>query len=206
MSAVVLASGSAVVLASGSAARARMLRDAGVEVVLHPVALDEEEVRQACKAEGMDAAATAETLAWMKADRAARHHPGALVIGADQMLDLNGEWLEKPTSETGLRDQLQKLRGKRHELLSGVVAVRDGERLWHAVERARLLVRPFSDDFLEWYVAAAGQGVLQSVGGYHLESLGSQLFSRVEGDYFTVLGLPLLPLLSFLRENGVLRI
>jgi septum formation protein len=197
---------SAVVLASGSAARAKMLRDAGVEVVLHPVALDEEEVRQACKAEAMDAAATAETLAWMKADRAARHHPGALVIGADQMLDLNGEWLEKPTSEAGLRDQLQKLRGKRHELLSGVVAVRDGERLWHAVERARLLVRPFSDDFLEWYVAAAGQGVLQSVGGYHLESLGSQLFSRVEGDYFTVLGLPLLPLLSFLRENGVLRI
>ena len=205
-STVVLASGSTVILASGSAARAKMLQDAGVDVTLHPVALDEEEVRLSCKAEGMDAAATAETLAWMKADRAARRYPGALVIGADQMLDLDGEWLEKPATPEGLRTQLLKLRGKRHELLSGVVVVRDGERLWHGVERARLLVRPFSDDFLEWYVAAAGQGVLQSVGGYHLESLGSQLFSRVEGDYFTILGLPLLPLLSFLRENGVLRI
>ena len=195
-----------VVLAAVSAGRAKLLRDAGVEVALHPVAIDEEEVRLACRGEGTDAAATAETLAWMKAERASRRYPGALVIGADQMLDLNGEWLEKPGTAEGLRDQLLRLRGKRHELLSGVVAVRDGERLWHAVERARLLMRPFSDGFLDWYLSAAGEDVLQSVGGYHLESLGSQLFSRVEGDYFTVLGLPLLPLLSFLRENGVLRI
>lgn len=192
-----------VVLASGSAARAKMLRDAGVAVESLPVALDEEAVRDACKAEDMDAAATAETLAWMKAERAARKFPGALVIGADQMLDLDGEWLEKPATLAGLRAQLVKLRGRRHTLISGAVVVRDGERLWHAVERAQLTVRPFSEGFLDWYVGAAGEGVLSAVGGYHLESIGSQLFSRVEGDYFTVLGLPLLPLLGFLREHGV---
>lgn len=193
----------AVVLASGSAARAKMLRDAGVVVQAQPVALDEEAVRESCQAEGMDAAAAAVTLAWMKAERASRKFPGALVIGADQMLDLNGEWLEKPATREGLRVQLLKLRGRRHELISAVVAVKDGERLWHTVERARLSVRPFSDAFLEWYLDTAGEGVLSAVGGYHLESIGSQLFSRVEGDYFTVLGLPLLPLLGFLREHGV---
>lgn len=192
-----------VVLASGSAARAKMLRDAGVTVRTQPVALDEEAVRQSCQAEGMDAAATAVTLAWMKAERASRKYPGDLVIGADQMLDLDGEWLEKPATAAGLRAQLLKLRGRRHELISAVVAVKDGERLWHTVERARLTVRPFSDAFLEWYLDAAGEAVLSAVGGYHLESVGAQLFSRVEGDYFTVLGLPLLPLLGFLREHGV---
>lgn len=192
-----------VVLASGSAARAKMLRDAGVTVRTQPVALDEEAVRQSCQAEGMDAAATAVTLAWMKAERASRKYPGDLVIGADQMLDLDGEWLEKPATAAGLRAQLLKLRGRRHELISAVVAVKDGERLWHTVERARLTVRPFSDAFLEWYLDAAGEAVLSAVGGYHLESIGAQLFSRVEGDYFTVLGLPLLPLLGFLREHGV---
>lgn len=192
-----------VVLASGSAARAKMLRDAGVTVQTQPVSLDEEAVRHSCHAEGMDVAAAAVTLAWMKAERASRKFPGDLVIGADQMLDLNGEWLEKPATRDGLRAQLLKLRGRRHELISAVVAVKDGERLWHTVERARLTVRPFSDAFLEWYLAAAGEGVLSAVGGYHLESIGSQLFSRVEGDYFTVLGLPLLPLLGFLREHGV---
>lgn len=193
----------AVVLASGSAARAKMLRDAGVVVQAQPVALDEEAVRESCQAEGMDAAAAAVTLAWMKAERASRKFPGALVIGADQMLDLNGEWLEKPATREGLRAQLLKLRGRRHELISAVVAVKDGERLWHTVERARLTVRPFSDAFLTWYLETAGEAVLSAVGGYHLESVGSQLFSRVEGDYFTVLGLPLLPLLGFLREHGV---
>lgn len=192
-----------VVLASGSAARAKMLRDAGVTVRTQPVALDEEAVRQSCQAEGMDVAAAAVTLAWMKAERASRKYPGDLVIGADQMLDLDGEWLEKPATAAGLRAQLLKLRGRRHELISAVVAVRDGERLWHTVERARLTVRPFSDAFLEWYLDAAGEAVLSAVGGYHLESIGAQLFSRVEGDYFTVLGLPLLPLLGFLREHGV---
>ena len=192
-----------VVLASGSAARARMLRDAGVAVDIQPVAVDEDAVRESCHDEGMDAAATAVNMEWMKAERDSRKYPGGLVIGADQMLDLDGEWLEKPATVEGLRAQLLKLRGRRHELISAVVAVRDGERLWHAVERARLTVRPFSDAFLAWYLDAAGEAVLSAVGGYHLESVGAQLFSRVEGDYFTVLGLPLLPLLGFLREHGV---
>lgn len=193
-----------IVLASGSAARAKMLRDAGAAVDLRPVVIDEEEVRLSCKAEGMDAAATAETLAWLKADRASRREPGALAIGADQMLDVEGDWLEKPLTRDGLRAQLIRLRGRRHELISAVVAVRDGERMWHSVERARLLMRPFSDDFLDWYVAAVDDGVLQSVGGYHLEGLGAQLFSRIDGDYFTILGLPMLPLLGFLREHDAL--
>lgn len=191
------------VLASGSAARGRLLRDAGLAFVAQPVALDEEEVRAACRVDGMDSAATAETLAWMKAERASRKHPGALVVGADQMLDLGGDWLEKPLTRDGLRRQLLALRGRSHTLLSALVVVRDGERLWHTVERAQMTMRRFSDDFLDSYVAGVGDDVLQSVGGYHLEGWGAQLFSRVEGDYFTVLGLPLLSLLGFLREHGV---
>lgn len=197
-------SGPAVVLASGSKTRAEMLQRAGVRVTLAPAAVDEEEIKLAARAEGIGVDEVAETLAELKAQRVTRKHPGALVVGADQMLECDGRWFDKPAGRDAAREQLKDLRGKTHRLVSCAVVVRDGERLWHQVDRARLAMRPFSDAFLESYLDQAGDGVLHSVGAYQLEGLGAQLFQRVDGDFFTILGLPLLPLLGFLRVHGVI--
>ncbi|ALJ34001.1 Maf-like protein [Azospirillum brasilense] len=193
-----------VVLASGSRTRAEMLERAGVRVTLAPAAVDEEEIKLAARAEGAPVEDVAEALAELKAQRVTRKHPGALVIGADQMLECEGRWFDKPADRDAARTQLQDLRGKTHRLVSCAVVIRDGERLWHHVDRARLTMRPFSDAFLESYLNAAGDDVMGSVGAYHLEGLGAQLFHRVDGDFFTILGLPLLPLLGFLRVHGVI--
>nr|WP_247883190.1 Maf family protein [Azospirillum brasilense] len=181
-----------------------MLERAGVRITLAPAAVDEEEIKLAARAEGAPVEDVAEALAELKAQRVTRKHPGALVIGADQMLECEGCWFDKPADRDAARAQLQELRGKTHRLVSCAVVIRDGERLWHHVDRARLTMRPFSDAFLESYLNAAGDDVLGSVGAYHLEGLGAQLFHRVDGDFFTILGLPLLPLLGFLRVHGVI--
>ncbi|TWA68575.1 septum formation protein [Azospirillum baldaniorum] len=194
----------AVVLASGSRTRAEMLERAAVRVTLAPAAVDEEEIKLAARAEGAPVEDVAEALAELKAQRVTRKHPGALVIGADQMLECEGRWFDKPADRDAARAQLQDLRGKTHRLVSCAVVIRDGERLWHHVDRAHLTMRPFSDAFLDSYLNAAGDDVLGSVGAYHLEGLGAQLFHRVDGDFFTILGLPLLPLLGFLRVHGVI--
>ncbi|CAO3372094.1 Maf family protein [Azospirillum argentinense] len=193
-----------VVLASGSRTRAEMLERAGVRVALAPAAVDEEEIKLAARAEGAPVEDVAEALAELKAQRVTRKHPGALVIGADQMLECEGRWFDKPADRAAARAQLQDLRGRTHRLVSCAVVIRDGERLWHHVDRARLTMRPFSDAFLDSYLNASGDDVLGSVGAYHLEGLGAQLFHRVDGDFFTILGLPLLPLLGFLRVHGVI--
>lgn len=195
----------AIVLASASAARAAMLRAAGVEVTVVPAAVDEDAVKTALRADGASAADAAETLAEMKARRVASRQPGALVIGADQVLDCGGTWFDKPASLDQARAQLLALRDTPHTLATAAVVMRDGARLWHATDRARLVMRRFSEAFLEDYLASAGTAVLASVGAYQLEGLGVQLFAKVEGDHFTILGLPLLPLLDFLRGQGVLR-
>lgn len=196
--------GDRVVLASASRVRLALLRAAGVELVSEPAAIDEAEVKSSLRAVSAPASAVAESLAELKAQRVSRRRPQALVIGADQMLECAGTWYDKPRDLVEARAQLLALRGRRHDLLGSAVAVRDGVRLWHHNERARLTMRPFSDAFLDGYLAQAGDDALQSVGGYRLEGLGAQLFHRVEGDYFTILGLPLLPLLEFLRAQGVL--
>jgi septum formation protein len=191
-----------VVLASASRARAAMLEAAGLEVTVSPASIDEEEIKAAFRAERQDAAACANALAEAKASRVSRRHPGRLVVGADQMLDCNGVWFDKPADAAHARAHLQALRGRTHVLISAVSVARDGAVLWHETDRASLHMRPFSDEFLDRYLAAAGKDVLRSVGVYQLEGLGAQLFSRVEGDYFTILGLPLLKLLDFLRGHG----
>lgn len=193
-----------VVLASASRTRAVMLEQAGVPVICHPAAVDEDEVKRSFRAEGFPVEAAAEALAELKAKRVTGRHPGALVIGADQMLECEGEWFDKPADGAAARGQLLRLRGRTHRLVSCAVVMRDGERLWHQVQSARLTVRPFTEAFLDHYLDQVGDRVLGSVGAYQLEGLGAQLFSRVEGDYFTILGLPLLPLLGFLRAHGVL--
>ncbi len=192
-----------VILASASAARARLLEAAGLSVARQAAAIDEAEIKASLKAEGAGAAAVAEALAEMKAVKISRRHPGALVIGCDQMLDCDGRWLDKPATLAAARAQLEALAGRSHQLLTAAVVVRDGARLWHHGDGATLTMREFGAGFLDAYLAAAGDAALASVGAYQLEGLGAQLFSRVRGDYFTILGLPLLPLLDFLRGHGV---
>lgn len=193
-----------IVLASASATRRSLLEQAGVPFVVDTAAVDEAAVKGAMRQETANPARVAEVLAELKATRVSSRHPGAIVIGADQMLDCEGAWFDKPESVEAARVQLLALRGRSHRLTSSVVAVRDGTRLWHHTEAAKLTMRQFSDAFLDQYLAAAGAAATTSVGAYQLESLGAQLFMTVEGDHFTILGLPLLPLLDFLRENGVL--
>ncbi len=191
------------VLASGSRTRAAMLEQAGVSAVLDKPLVDEDEVKAAGRAEGVSADIVAEALAELKAQRITRRHPGALVVGADQMLECEGRWFDKPADRAAARAQLLDLRGKTHRLVSCAVVVRDGERMWHRIDSARLTMRNFSEAFLDDYLDRVGDDVLHSVGAYQLEGLGAQLFHRVEGDFFTILGLPLLPLLGFLRVHGV---
>ncbi|MFI4987527.1 MAG: Maf family protein [Alphaproteobacteria bacterium] len=193
----------AVVLASASRTRAALLRNAGVACLAEAAGIDEEELKHSLRAAGASAAEAAETLAELKAMKLSRRHGGTLVIGADQMLACDDSWFDKPADLAAARTQLIALRGREHELVSAVVVVRDGTRLWHHVDKARLAMRSFSDVFLESYLAAAGEAACRSVGAYQLEGLGVQLFERIEGDYFTILGLPLLPLLAFLRNHGV---
>lgn len=191
-----------VILASASASRAAVLRNAGVAIVQDPAAVDEDAVKNSFRKENGSAAQVAEALAELKAQRVAQRHPGALVIGADQMLQCGGVWFDKPPDLDHARGHLIALRGKTHELLSAVCVVCDGTCLWRHLEGARLTMRPFSDTFMDEYLAAVGESACSSVGAYRLEDRGAQLFSRIEGDYFTILGLPLLPLLGFLVNHG----
>ncbi len=190
------------VLASASAARRMVLLRAGIAGIVDPAHIDEAEVKTALKAEGATAMQAAETLAELKARHVARRHPGALVIGADQILDCEGTWYDKPQDLDQARDHLRALAGKSHSLETAVCVLRDGTRLWHHNARAILRMRDFSDGFLTAYIETVGEHVLASVGAYRLEGSGIQLFETIEGDYFTILGLPLLPLLGFLRAQG----
>ena len=202
---VLVNSAAALILASGSETRANMLRAAGLRFTVERPAVDEEETKRSLRAAKAPASAVAETLAELKAQRVSSRHRGAYIIGADQVLDCDGESFDKPETAAEAFDQLKRLQGKRHELSSAVVVVKDRQRLWHHIDRAALTMRPCSDEFLRQYVKAMGDSVLSSVGGYQLEGLGAQLFSATRGDHFTILGLPLLPLLGFLRQTGILR-
>lgn len=193
-----------VVLASASEVRRRLLEDAGVSIRVVPAHVDEAALRDGLIAEAAPHFAISETLAELKAQQVARRTPGEIVIGADQILVCEDAVFEKPEDAAGVGEHLRRLRGRPHRLLSAVCAVRDGDVLWHHNDAATLHMRDLSDAFIDAYVAAVGERARSSVGAYQLESVGSQLFSRIEGDYFTILGLPLLPLLDFLRNNGIL--
>jgi septum formation protein len=146
----------------------------------------------------------AETLAETKAAKIAQTAPDALVIGADQMLEADGRWFDKPPTLAAARDQLLTLAGKTHTLPTAVVIMRGDQRIWHHVATPRLTMRAFGAAFVDRYLAEVGTKALSSVGAYQLEGPGAQLFDRIDGDFFTILGLPLLPLLAFLREQHVI--
>jgi septum formation protein len=189
------------ILASTSQSRRTMLTAAGVSFSSEAPGVDEDAVKDSLKGENAPPSAIAETLAELKARKVSLRHPDAFVIGADQVLDCGGILYDKPPDVAAARRQLQALRGRAHRLTASVVVARGDARLWHRTEVATLHMRPFTDAFLDNYLARAGAVVCRSVGAYQLEGLGAQLFTRIEGDYFTVLGLPLLPLLDFLRGH-----
>ena len=198
------AAGRVVVLASGSASRRRLLEASGVPFEAEPSGVDEEEYKRSFDAEGASPAELAEVLAEAKALRVSARRPGLLVLGADQVLRLGSRRVDKPGSRDEALAQLKLLRGRSHELISAAVIAEDGRRTWHAVDRATLEMRSASDGFLEAYLDAVGADALAGPGAYRVEALGGQLFIRVEGSHFTVMGLPLLPLLEHLRVRGVL--
>ncbi|MBL8670606.1 MAG: Maf family protein [Alphaproteobacteria bacterium] len=191
------------VLASKSAIRLALLEAAGLAAEPLATNLDEDEIKAGMRAAGATVRDTAAALAEAKAMRASARRPEAFVIGCDQMLDCGGRWFDKPRDRAAAKAQLLALSGRRHTLHSAACVARNGERLWLEVTQATLVMRALSDEFLEAYLDAAGGAVLGSVGAYQLEGIGVQLFHAVEGDHFTVLGLPLLPLLAFLREHDM---
>ena len=192
------------VLASGSAIRARMLEQAGVAIEVSVAAIDESAIRDSLRAEGVAVDRVAEALAETKARRVAARFPGRFVLGADQMLESDGSWLDKPADITEARRHLQQLRGRSHRLISSAVLIKDATRIWHHSADAHLRMRNFSDTFLDAYLSGNGPQILSSVGAYQLEGPGAQLFDRIDGDFFTILGLPLLPVLAQLRQHGLL--
>ena len=191
------------VLASGSKARRTMLENAGVAVAVVLPHVDEDAAKASLRATGIGARDLADALAELKATRVSAQCPGDLVLGCDQTLTLDdGTMLDKPG--TAVADQLRLLSGRMHLLHSAVVAVENGQAIWRAVDTARLMMRKLSDDFITDYVAHEGPLVANIVGSYRIEGRGVQLFSKIEGSFFTILGLPLLPLLDWLRARGVL--
>ncbi|GAA5263719.1 nucleoside triphosphate pyrophosphatase [Acidiphilium sp. MT5] len=194
-----------IILASASATRAAILRNAGVEFEAMPAHIDESAIKHAGAAAGEAPGAVAQTLARLKAQRIAARWPDALVIGADQILSVGDVWLDKPESVTEAADHLRRLRGQTHTLHTAVCCLRDRQMIWQHIAAPTLTMRAVPDDFIADYLAAEGDDCLSSVGAYRLEGRGIQLFERIDGDYFSILGLPILPLLGFLRQHGTLR-
>lgn len=199
-----MSDGPSIVLASSSEIRRTLLERAGLTVVTDPARVDEGAIKETMRAAGAKVEEVAEALAETKARRVMPRHPRQLVIAADQMLECGQAWFDKPPDRDHARAQLKALRGRTHRLVSCVVAMRDGGRTWHHVDTVEMTMRPFTDAFLEAYLDRMGDTVYSTVGGYQLEGEGVQLFTGVRGDFFSVLGLPLLPLLDHLRAQRLL--
>jgi len=194
------------ILASGSETRAQLLRNAGVSFDIKPAKIDEALIRASLEAEGASPRDLADALAEFKARKISEKHPKALVLGCDQVAELDGKTLTKPTSPEHAIEQLKEMSGKTHRLLSGAVLFQDRKPQWRQMGVVRMKMREISDGYIHDYVARNWESIRHSVGTYKLEEEGVRLFSKVEGDYFNVLGLPLTELLSYLILRGDLDI
>ena len=192
-----------IILASGSASRRALLAGAGITALNIKPNVDEESARASFRSENMPVRDQAMQLAGMKAVKISRAEPG-LVIGGDQMLNLEGTAFDKPIGMDGARKHLLAMSGKTHVLETAIVVAENGMPVWRYLARPKLTMRPLSEEFIDKYLEETGEIILDTVGAYQLEGLGAQLFSHIEGDYFTILGLPLLPLLDYFRTRGVL--
>jgi len=195
---------SRLVLASASASRQSLLRAAGVDFLAAPADIDESALMRRLIAAGGDGRAIAAALAGEKAEAVSRLRPGETVLGGDSVLEFGPEILGKSRDLGALKVLLQRLSGRTHNLISAAALARDGRVLWRHTSLARMTVRPLSEAFIDAYLAREGEKLLSSVGGYHFEGFGAQLFEKVEGDYFSILGLPLLEVLAALRAQGLL--
>ena len=193
-----------IVLASTSASRRQLLSQTGISFNTAKPPVDEAPIKARLKAAGAGAAEVAGVLAESKAASVADILPGHYIIGADQMLECDGTWFDKPADREEARRHLQTLRGRTHQLVTATVIAHEGKTIWRYSETAKMTMRDFSSDFLDQYLDKAGDTVIQSVGAYQLEGLGAQLFARIEGDFFAILGLPVVSLLNALREAGAL--
>ncbi len=193
-----------IILASGSAIRAQLLENAAVPFTVETARIDEDTIKRSLLAEDATPRDIADTLAEMKARKVSDRNPGAMVLGCDQVLDFEGTVLSKPTSPGEAFAQLKLMRGKRHMLLSAVVIYQDGEPIWRHVGQVRLRMRASSDAYLRDYVDRNWDSIRHAVGAYKLEEEGVRLFAAIEGDYFNVLGMPLLELLNYLAVKGVI--
>jgi nucleoside triphosphate pyrophosphatase len=193
-----------IVLASQSTSRARLLKAAGIEFETVPAKVDEDELKRSLTAAGQGVEAIADALAELKAIRVSTARPQDLVIGADQALSLEDELISKCAGLDEAAALLRRLRGRRHVLIGGLVLAKGGAPIWRHRSQATLSMRRFSDEFLADYLAREGAAILDAVGCYRLEATGAQLFDAIDGDYFAILGLALLPLLAALREQGAI--
>ncbi len=193
------------ILASTSQIRQQLLAAAGVEFTAHPARIDEESIRRSLDAEGSRPRDMADALAEMKARKIAERFQTSMVLGCDQILDFKGKSLGKPATLADARTQLLQLRGQAHSLWSAAVIYDNARPVWRILAEAKLVMRQVSEAYLDDYLARNWESVRHSVGGYKLEEEGSRLFSAVDGDYFTVLGLPLLPVLGYLGQRGLIK-
>ena len=194
---------SRIILASGSAIRKQILDGAGLnyEVIVKPV--DEAAIKDSLLAENSRLQDIADALAEAKALRVSRQTDG-FVIGADQIMVMDNQLFDKPKDLGEARERLLSMRGKRHELIGAVVVCENGRPVWRHLSKTKLWVREFSNEFLDWYIEQEGEALMKSVGAYRFEGPGAQLFEKVEGGFFAILGLDLLPVLDYLRVRGVI--
>ncbi len=191
------------ILASSSSTRLKMLRDAGVLCAMQPAHIDEDSLKDAARAEGLNTRDAATMLAEMKAVKVSNLNPGAYVIGADQLLDLKGRWFSKPTSSDEAAAHLRDLSGQTHDLVTAAVIYRDGERIWQHVEVPHISVRMLNNDAITAYLNMMGDKIYYTPGVYMMEDLGAQIISKIDGCPYSVLGLPLLQMMDFLRGHGL---
>jgi len=192
------------ILASASTTRAGLLRAAGIPFEIRPAQVDEDAIKDSMLAEGLEARAIADALAEAKALRVSVSRPGELVLGADQVLDFESELVSKSPDLEAAAVLLRRLRGQQHKIVTAAVLARDGMAIWRYLTVATMTMRDFTDAYLADYLAAEGEPVLSSVGCFHIEGRGLQLFSRIDGDYYSILGLPMIPLLTALRTQGII--